>query len=244
MSGGDLRSLVKKQVFMGRSIKRSIHKSVRGFEYLDDFIKALKNVGHEYYAHKYQEHNKTRKVLTYMERVFAYEFYHQYRKIMERKPEIYSEEGELLYLGGEQTKTESGKCSPDLVLHGSFNSCDKQEWVCEIKTCQNAQKFEDIPKLLNLSSKFAFKNSIFLYIGSPKDKTKTLIESFKEELNKKVKRKDSEHIEIIKHKRDGTESFISRRAPEEKLNNIICILSNRTEDSLEIHAMRLRDILD
>lgn len=47
--------------------------------HLDDFIKALIEVDGFYYTYTTQK-----KVKKYPERVFAYELYHQFRKIMEK----------------------------------------------------------------------------------------------------------------------------------------------------------------
>lgn len=214
---------------MGRNI--IIHENIKEIKYFDDFIKALENVGHEYYVcHEIKGANKENRVKRkYMERVFAYEFYHQYRKIMERKAGTYYKEGELLYLGGEQVKA-SGfgdkvqTIIPDLVLHGSFNkdreTHENQEWLCEIKTKSNSRKYNDLDKLVSSKVVYlAFEELIFLHIGGS-------WESFQKSLKNWMK----------KHKAEAIDNSI--------VNKIICVLSNRTEDYIEIYASRLEDMLD
>ena len=207
---------------MIKEMKINIHVSVIDFKYLDDFIEALANVGHEYYlCHDSSDTNS----IKYMERVFAYEFYHQYRKIMEQHPCRYNG----LYLGGEQIKITGFenhvlKMTPDIVLHGSFNKdCtgyENQKWLCEIKTKSNSLKYSDLDKLASCPvQQLGFDALIFLYIGGH-------WKSFQNG----VKR--------------WAVAFSDKNDGNTVADKIICICSNRTKDSLEIHAIRLGEILD
>ena len=75
-----------------------IRNTINDWDFLDDFLRALRKVDSGYYMYPIKDDNgKTDR--KYPERVFAYEFYHQYRKIMEGKRDVYSG----LYLNGEQT---------------------------------------------------------------------------------------------------------------------------------------------
>ena len=83
------------------------------FKYVNDFIAALQEVDERYYTY-----TTTDGLKKYPERVFAYELYHQFRKIMEVKSSDYCG----VYLNGEQTKSKEvvpnlERFAPDLVLH-------------------------------------------------------------------------------------------------------------------------------
>ena len=116
-----------------------IDSSVTKWDYVDDFLKALCNVDPGYYmyspAHTGYVDSVREKV--YTERVFAYEFYHQYRCIMDNdEKDKYKD----IILNGEQTKTREvvpdlERCAPDLVMHKKIGAADPdgQLWVCEIK---------------------------------------------------------------------------------------------------------------
>ena len=110
-------------------------------KYFRDFLKALFRVDQRYIMWVHEG-----KVYKHVERVFAYELYHQFRKIME------IEENKLRYeevfLNGETFKEGSlhGKlskcfssCYPDLVLHKDLmdNNTEGQYLLCEMKTSEN-----------------------------------------------------------------------------------------------------------
>ena len=130
--------------------------------HIDDFISALLNVDEFYYTYT------TRKQETkYPERVFAYELYHQFRKIMEKKPEKY----QGIFLNGEQQKSKQvvedlEKCAPDLVLHDCIYEVrpDGQFWLCEIKMKDNPKAMSDLEKFYKMEV-LGFQCYIFLYAG-------------------------------------------------------------------------------
>lgn len=134
----------------------------------DDIVAALCNVNHHYIHVQLQ--NKE-----YAERIFAYEFYHQYRKIMEEKPQYYPD-GEV-FLNGEQPKgfeDNFGKVnmSPDIVFHGDYNKVieDKQYWIAELKMSTNAKILDDIEKLESYcSGSLKFQNAYLIVAGTDKD---------------------------------------------------------------------------
>lgn len=130
--------------------------------HIDDFIKALIEVDGIYYTYTTQE-----KVKKYPERVFAYELYHQFRKIMEKNPQKYHS----IYLNGEQQKSKQvvedlEKCAPDLVLHDCIYDVrlDGQFWACEIKMKGNPDAMSDFDKFYRMKV-LGFKRYIFLYAG-------------------------------------------------------------------------------
>lgn len=130
------------------------------FKYVNDFISALQEVDEMYYTYA-KKNNKNK----YPERVFAYELYHQFRKIMESK----SSEFSGVYLNGEQTKSkevvdELERCAPDLVLHKCIYEVDpdKQLWLCEIKMKGNPKVMSDLNKFSKMD-KLKFQCYVFLY---------------------------------------------------------------------------------
>ena len=130
----------------------TISSTVKNCPYIKDITNALKKVGQEYVIYIDTEgSNKNKNKIKYTERVFAYEFYHRYRCIMERKKEFYKG----LYLNGEQPKNGQiwkglAAITPDLVLHGQINipdySGESQKWLCEIKMAGNPKIIDDIKK--------------------------------------------------------------------------------------------------
>ena len=144
-----------------------IRNTINDWDFLDDFLRALRKVDSGYYMYPIKDDNgKTDR--KYPERVFAYEFYHQYRKIMEGKRDVYSG----LYLNGEQTKERKvanyiGDFTPDLVLHSRLDGmCEgSQKWLCEIKMIGSGNPLSDIEKFSKME-KLNFDEYIFLYAGS------------------------------------------------------------------------------
>lgn len=105
-----------------------------------------------------------------LERVFTYELYHQWRKLIEGEKD--------LVLNGEIIKctSNSKKYYPDFVLHGGQENCEYQEIVCEVKRfCSLSQSnmIQDLQKLLiftdseNADATFnhPFKFGVFIVIG-------------------------------------------------------------------------------
>mgnify|MGYP001777934248 CR=1 FL=1 len=148
--------------------------------YMQDFVEALLNVEPRYIMYPIKGKEERVKQI---ERIFAYEFYHQYRLIMQTKPDLYSG----IYLNGEISKADSIydnvlKCYPDLVLHGDPGKIEngKQYFLCEMKTMDNSNDYKaDLKKLTELScSPLKFQNYIFLAIGDDLQNLKEKIEDF------------------------------------------------------------------
>jgi len=151
--------------------------------HIDDFICALLNVDEFYYTYTTQKQETK-----YPERVFAYELYHQFRKIMEKKPEKY----QGIYLNGEQQKSRQvvknlEKCAPDLVLHDCIYKVrpDGQFWLCEIKMKDNSKAMSDFEKF-NKMAELGFQCYIFLYAGVSFEEMAEEIRKIKEITNKNV----------------------------------------------------------
>ena len=159
----------KRLMEISNTIKQEciIRCSIDKWEFMDDFLFALYNVNSGYYMYSIKDNNgKTDR--KYPERVFAYEFYHQYRRIMEEKRDIYSG----LFLNGEQTKDRKvakyiGDFTPDLILHSRLDGMSKggQKWLCEIKMIESGNPLSDIEKFSKMAT-LGFDEYIFLYVGS------------------------------------------------------------------------------
>lgn len=120
-----------------------------------------------------------------LERVFAYELYHQWSKqvVPNKKDnnESYILNGETMKLMGYfKVNPQKEKAYPDLILHKSFDHPKCQAIVCEIKRRGNLTKggFEyDIIKLeefvCDLQNDYSFNFGIFILAG---DKMKSIIE--------------------------------------------------------------------
>lgn len=151
--------------------------------YLNDLGVAIKNVGSEYFNWKLKDSNGHVKD-AYCERVFAYELYHQLRKIMEC-PVCKEKRYNGLTLNGEAIKSnnffknvfeglyevnedKTHKFIPDLILHKDLGSFEHEEqiYMAEIKMKGNDEALGDLVKLTNLKkTKLNFEFYIFIYVN-------------------------------------------------------------------------------
>ena len=130
--------------------------------YITHIKKALSSISTEYII----ESNSSNRLA---ERLFAYEFYHQYRHIMEQNLSLY----DGLFLTGEQYKIYSQlhgirqKDAPDIVLSDNMNCIgERQEFLIEIKMKGNPEWLNDLQKLSDFAnSSLSFKNHYFIYVG-------------------------------------------------------------------------------
>ena len=178
---------------------------------IDDLKYALEHVGSDYVnwtminmddktealGQDRENTDKKKTKETYCERVFAYELYHQFRKLMCDDKRYW----ELLF-NGEQRKDESffkdlfkeledrDYVIPDLILHKTLGSIDKHDGqilYIEIKT-KNSDVFSDLEKLTQLTrTTLNFYYYIFIYVDADLN-----------ELKKKIKgdRKKNEYEKI------------------------------------------------
>ena len=194
-----------------------INSSVSDWEYMEDFIIALCYVDKGYYMYPIENSDKPEDKI-YPERVFAYEFYHQLRKRMEKNKACYYGK----YLNGEQTKNRHveqyiGDYTPDLILHKKLDGMSPQNqlWLCEIKMMGSNNPISDIEKFKKMKD-LNFHEYIFLYAGS-------CLENFQ--------------IRIYNKERKGK---ISREEDGKR----ICICSFYDNNKLYIECHRLRTLLD
>lgn len=145
-----------------------IDSTINNWDYMDDFLDALCNVDPGYYMFSPAHTGNARYVReeVYTERIFAYEFYHQYRCIMSGNGKYHD-----IFLNGEQTKTKEvvpdlERCAPDLVLHKKIEAANPegQLWLCEIKMARSQDPLSDIKKFHDMAS-LQFKEKIFLFAG-------------------------------------------------------------------------------
>lgn len=132
-------------------------------EYLDDVLIALQGVDERYFSWIDEVSTKNPDEETMIERVFCYEFYHQFRKIMERKGKY----GNLIF-NGEIRKDGINFLDttfPDFVLHAGQNNFNNQECIIEVKTKKNITNkdfIKDIFKLAGLIVERDFESGIFI----------------------------------------------------------------------------------
>ena len=168
-------------------------------EYLEDIKLALEKVDSQYfrwYLHKASsEVDYADEILRQnCERVFAYELYHQIRKIMEEKPT--PKRYENIFLNGEAIKDDkfftdlyeglsktckdfnddkNNKRIPDLVLHKDLGGIEKegQIYLAEIKMQENNDALKDLFKLTCFErSNLNFDFYIFIYVGKDSNEFK------------------------------------------------------------------------
>lgn len=142
---------------------------------LDMVVKAIQNTPEKYY--------KADDVVMY-ERIFCYEFYHQFRCLMSPEME------EKYILSGETYKhlmtdlsivfdvdaSKEDKCSPDFVLHGGLKDihAENQLIAMEVKRKDAVSKTNleyDITKLIHLMEKeqLQFQIGLFISIGMDRE---------------------------------------------------------------------------
>lgn len=159
-------------------------------EHIQMLLNAIKEVKPIYIEYVTQVFKKgaVRNVVKRAERVFAYELYHQFRKLMSEDCNYYLN-GEIWKDNKVFKNSEVESCYPDLVLHGSLGCIDDgtQYFLCEIKMADNPQLLNDLDKLTNLSNTLLkFKNYIFLCVGLNKEQLLRKIDfRFKKKLKKK-----------------------------------------------------------
>lgn len=104
----------------------------------------------------------------HLERVFSYELYYNWTKILEKR----CENPEKLFLNAELAKHyfEMKEYKfPDMVLHGNYTKCDKQFIICEIKSSRNWPKEsslkKDVESLYRGVKDLKYHCGVFIYLG-------------------------------------------------------------------------------
>ena len=166
-------------------------------EYFQDFLRAALKVAQansRYVKYDVMDvYGNTKIEDVRYERIFAYELYHQFRKIMEDPSTEYSNEN--VVLSGEIHKGDKiydmDQCSPDLVLHDPQGMFVKtQYFLCEMKLKTNPKLLDDLQKIKKMDLQgLNFQRYIFLLIGADRaflkeEIRKALIKGIKEQLEK------------------------------------------------------------
>lgn len=126
--------------------------------YLEDVYNALNKVGEKYYSWP-NPHASNDNIVQTIERVFAYEFYHQLRLISEKNTN--SNYGNI-DINGEMQKTSklSNLTYPDIIIHGGQSNRSRQKVVIEIKVKNHGT--DDIDKLLKYCHELKYEFGVFI----------------------------------------------------------------------------------
>lgn len=146
------------------------NRAVGTEKYFIDFLISLMRVERKYMLWPYNMSNNDN--IQTIERVFAYEFYHQWRNVTE---EFYYQNliinGEIRKDGTIYRHPNIGTVYPDLILHEQQNNMNRQLIACEIKTSKalnhaNGKKGfgKDLIKLSNYLHDLNFEYCIFLQV--------------------------------------------------------------------------------
>lgn len=137
--------------------------------YIQGLSKAIDNIPNSYIREKIGKRKFGR---FHLERVFSYELYYRWTKILRKT----SENPEKLFLNAELSKHYDDKkeCKfPDVVLHGDFTNCNKQFIICEIKSSRNYIKSnplkKDVESLYRGVKNLCYHCGAFIYIGDSVD---------------------------------------------------------------------------
>jgi len=126
----------------------------------------------------------------HVERVFAYELYYKWKKLLE------ANESQLM-LNGEITKhyyVLEKYGFPDMVLHGGQNDNKNQFIICEIKSSRNtiadgALK-KDMESLRDGINVLSYKCGVFIYLGDDSDafvsRLTPILDKFENKVNGKI----------------------------------------------------------
>lgn len=108
----------------------------------------------------------------HLERVFSYELYFRWSKLLTNR----RKNPEKVFLNAELAKhyyNSSKYKFPDMVLHGSFDSREKQFIICEIKSSRNQIKDiylkKDVESLCEGVIGLEYHCAVFIYLGSRVD---------------------------------------------------------------------------
>nr|WP_322626182.1 hypothetical protein [uncultured Flavobacterium sp.] len=131
----------------------------QSFQYIKDICLAIKNIDERFYGsrvgHIYLSDEIKEQVI---ERVFAYEFYHQLKLVSKKTDRLdsYSQ----LQIDPEVSKYIQGYTFPDLVIHGNQTDYELQKVIIEIKISDHGT--DDILKLLEYMHMLNFDFGVFI----------------------------------------------------------------------------------
>lgn len=150
-----------KIVFNENSVEIDANPSINHDEFLDSLFVAIKKVERKYILWDNTFLNDDNNMISHVERVFAYELYHQWSKLRE--------ESEILknfIINGELSKDmyldKSERIFPDMVLHGGQGNYTENKIVIEIKRSANkhiCEYIKDIENIKKLTGEFTRNSS-------------------------------------------------------------------------------------
>jgi len=174
---------------MKGSLKKE-NEQIQGLEaiqdlHLENLFKAILNIRDEYYKYSLEQIAGNDDYQEQLERVFAYELYHQWSIIQENYNKSVSKE-RCRVINGEAGKKLNGcHVYPDMLLHGGQEDIENQEIAIEIKRKVGINKnnvIEDLKKLTRLLSESglaygakAFKKCVFILSGGNESDLKDLL---------------------------------------------------------------------
>lgn len=153
--------------------------------HLENLFRAILNIRDEYYKYSLEQLEGSDEYQEQLERVFAYELYHQWSIIQENYNKSVSKE-HCRVINGEAGKKLNGcHIYPDMLLHGGQEDIENQEIAIEIKRKVGINKhnvIEDLTKLTRLLSADglaygakAFKKCVFILSGGNESDLKDLL---------------------------------------------------------------------
>lgn len=139
-----------------------VSKNIRehqSFQYIKDICLAINNIDERFYTSKVAHIYLTDEIKDQViERVFAYEFYHQL-KLISIKPDRLNSYSHL-QIDAEVSKYIQGYTFPDLVIHRNQTDYDHQKVIIEIKVANHGT--DDILKLLEYMCMLNFDFGVFI----------------------------------------------------------------------------------
>ena len=170
----------KNIIFMNGTIKL-VEGEYQGLEAFDNvhvknFFKAVLEVDNNYYYYSNNYQNGTSQMEEQLERVFAYELYHQWSIILENYNNGLLNEDDKRIINGEAGKKLDGcPVFPDMILHKGQGDCHNQEIAIEIKrkvSLSEENLVNDLEKLSYMHTEgklkygaTPFKYCVFLLTG-------------------------------------------------------------------------------
>jgi len=142
--------------------------------FLKDLFTAILNVEDNYYAYSTKHLNGSYQQQEQLERVFAYELYHQWSKLLERYNK--KNKNDKRVINGEVgKKLDFCNVFPDMILHKGQEDIHNQEIAIEIKrkiSLSEENLLNDLEKLSDMLTEgklsdcaTPFKYSVFILIG-------------------------------------------------------------------------------
>ncbi len=171
---------------------RKVNGNILGLEmiqdiHLENLFKAILNIRDNYYKYSLEQIAGNEDYQEQLERVFAYELYHQWSIIQDNYNKVISKE-DCRVINGEAGKKLNGcHIYPDMLLHGGQDDTENQEIAIEIKRKVGINKdnvIEDLKKLTRLLSAEglafgakAFKRCVFILTGGNENDIKELLKN-------------------------------------------------------------------